>query len=385
MPLASADIKEYPAHNWGGGYMGGSYHYDERGGRYFVSLYWQSKHYRIYRYNSEPIWHKKTAEKLLNKIRAEIDDKQEAFDIRPYLKDSPVSFKTFSKTWLETSSACKNTKRVYQSALNKAQEFFGESKDIRKIIYSDLVKLYNWLPYTIKGKYNVLTTVKSMLNFAVKDGLIKTLPPFPALSIGLPDTIEYLTYEEQQKVLQAIPERHRPIFELAMEYGLRIGEVCAIKKDCITDNEIIIKRSFSNGELRETTKTGRTRTYIITEYARSTLSKTTSFSDYIFTRNGKEPYQQRGLNKIWTSACKNTGCTVELYNAVRHSLGCQLMDEGQPIELVRDILGHTSTNMTRRYAKRNPAQVQSALEQRGKVIAFTKRLPNEKGSYSNAK
>lgn len=157
-----------------------------------------------------------------------------------------------------------------------------------------------------------------------------------------------------------------------MEYGLRIGEVCALKKDCITDNEIIIKRSFSNGELRETTKTGRTRTYIITAKTRSILSNVVSFGDFIFTQDGKNPYKPKRLNKIWNSVCQNIGVTIELYNAVRHSLGCQLMDEGQSIELVRDILGHTSTNMTRRYAKRNPAQIQNALNNRGKVIKFEK-------------
>jgi integrase len=39
-----------------------------------------------------------------------------------------------------------------------------------------------------------------------------------------------------------------------MEFGLRIGEIRALKKDCIEDSHVIIKRSFSQWELRETTK-----------------------------------------------------------------------------------------------------------------------------------
>jgi integrase len=353
--------------------MKGTYRYDKKARRYYVSIYWQSKAYRIFRYNGEPIWHEKTAIKLLNKVRAEIDDR--TFDIRAYIPESPLTLKAFSETWLNASNACDNTKRVYRSCIKKAIEYFGPETDIRTITHSKLCLLYKDLPYSVKGKYNVLTTLKSMLNFAVKDGIIKILPPFPALSIGLPEEIQYLNYEEQQKVLNAIPERHRAIFEFAMEYGLRIGEVMALKKDCLKNNEIIIKRSFSNNRLREATKTGKIRVYSITTKAKSVLDKTaTSFSDFVFTVNGRDNYTARGLNKIWREACNISGIKIELYNAIRHSLGCQLLDEGQPLELVRDVLGHTSTNITRRYAKRNPAQIQNALENRGKVVNFKREI-----------
>lgn len=362
-----------PQSHEGGGYMKGSI--QKISDRWCVSIYWHGKRYRIFRYNGEPMWHEKVASKLLNVIRAEVDDKKDSFDIRPYLKDSPVALRTFSETWLADSRACNNTKRVYRSAINKAIEFYGADKDIRKIIHSDLLKLYNWLPYSIKGKYNVLTTLKSMLNYAVKDGFMRSLPPFPALSIGLPDDIQYLTYDEQQRVLQAIPEAHRGVFEFAMEYGLRIGEIIALQKDCIVGNEIIIKRSMSNGEIRETTKTGKIRKYQITNKARKIISSAFSrwpFSAYVFCKDERgHHYNSRVLNSIWRMACQGVGLSINLYCAIRHSLGCQLLDENQPIELVRDILGHTSTNMTRRYAKRNPAQVLNALENRGSVIAFS--------------
>jgi len=147
-----------------------------------------------------------------------------------------------------------------------------------------------------------------------------------------------------------------------MEYGLRIGEVIAIQKDCVdfTKNELMIKRSFSNGQLRETTKTGRGRYYQITGRSYSILFKEINtgnkFNRFVFSRSeGDTPYSPRNLNSLWKPACESCGIKIELYNAIRHSLGCQLLDEGQPLELVRDILGHTSTNMTRRYAHRHPA------------------------------
>lgn len=49
--------------------MKGYHRFDEKASRWYVGLYWEGSPRRIYRYNGEPIWHEKTAIKLLNKIR----------------------------------------------------------------------------------------------------------------------------------------------------------------------------------------------------------------------------------------------------------------------------------------------------------------------------
>jgi site-specific recombinase XerD len=64
--------------------------------------------------------------------------------------------------------------------------------------------------------------------------------------------------------------------------------------------------------------------------------------------------------------CSLTGIKINLYNGIRHSLGGQLMDQGVELEMVRDILGHTNSNMTRRYAKRSVPVMTRVLEFRGR-------------------
>jgi integrase len=367
----------------GGGYMKGSYHYDKKAQRYFVSVYWQSKHYRIFRYNSEPIWHEKTADKLLNKVRAEIDDG--TFDIRAYLPESPLTLKAFSETWLSASTSCENTKRVHRSAIKKACESWGEI-DIRTITFGKLAILQNSMTGSVKWKNSVLIALKAMLNFAKKDGVIKQLPPFPALEQSQQKNVEYLTFDEQQKVIAGIPEEHRAVFLFGMEYGLRIGEVRALKKDCLEEGHVIIQRSFSQWELRETTKTYRIRRLPLTARAREILrSARPSFSEYLFTFDGKRPYYERKMRELWKSACEVAGIKINQKNAIRHSLGCQLLDNGVDLEMVRDIYGHTSTDMTRKYVKRTPTRMLEALENRGNVVEFTEYLLNENKTDNNAK
>ena len=354
--------------------MKGSCHYHDPAKRWYVQVYWQKKRERFWKYNGEPLLHEKTAVKLLSKIQVDIDNG--TFNPKTYRPDSPLSLKVYKDLWLESSTACKNTKKVYKSCFNNhILPYFGPDFDIRNFTHSKLSIFYNGLSLSQKGRYNVLTCLKTMLKFAVKDEAISKIPPFPSLSQGLPGEIAYLTQGQQESVLDEIPGKHRGIFALMMEYGLRPGEARAIKKDCVTREELIIKRSFSEYTLRETTKTGKTRRYGLTSNAREILrSNPGNLTEFVFVHNGRSPYDNKVLNKIWKEACQKVGIEIKLYNAVRHSLGCQLLDEGQELELVRDILGHTKTEMTRRYAQRAPQRITDVLEGRhSKVIPFTKK------------
>jgi integrase len=376
MILTASNIMLPSFHLGGGDYMKGSYHFHVPAGRYFISLYWESKRHKIWHYNGEPIWHEKTANKILNKIRAEIDDG--TFLIKSYMPESPISLGRYSEQWLKSLSVTPATIKFYRKAIKHSIDYFGADFDIRKFMYSKLEIFYKDLELTVKGKYHVLNTLKSMLRFAYQDEIIKKVPPFPKLPQGQKEEIKYLTYEQQQTVLSNIPEQDRGIFELAMEYGLRIGEVIALQKDCVTDTEIIIKRAMSEGKLRQSTKTGKMRVYGITEKAKAIFDKLPlSVSPYVFNRNGK-PYTWKVLTLRWRAASKKSGISINLYNAIRHSLGCQLMDEGVEMEMVRDILGHTTSTMTRRYAQRSEIRMTNVLQFRGKVRETLEKQNQEK-------
>jgi len=356
-----------PNTNRGGDYMGGSYHYDKKAKRYYVSIYWYQKHYRIFRYNGEPIWHEKTADKLLSKIRVEVDEG--TFQPKAYFPDSPLSIKEYSKQWLEAIDVSKKTRSDYRTAVNKYIIPFFQEKDIRHIRHNDLVLFYKQIPGSKKWQYNVMGVLKSMLRWAYRNEDISKVPPFPKLSYDPPADIPYLTLEQQESVLKAIPERHRPIFMIMMEYGLRIGEGRAIMKDCVTEDRLIIKRAFSDNDLKETTKTGQVRVYGLTTYAKEILNAMpVTFSPFVFAREDGRPYTNKNLNTIWRNACKKAVIEIKLYNAVRHSLGCQLLDEGKDMSFVRDVLGHTRDEMTRRYAKRTSDILTRGLENRRKII-----------------
>lgn len=355
----------------GGDYMGGSTQYHKPAQRWYVQIYWQGKRYKIWNYNGDPIWHEKTAEKLLNKIRAEIDDG--TFQPKTYFPDTPLSLSEYSKQWLRVIEVKPNTLKDYSYSIRSyIVPFFG-AKDLRNIRYNDLVEFHKWIARCEKGKYNVLSCLRTMLRWAWRNEDIPKVPPFPKLSQGELPEIQYLSLEQQEAVLAEIPERHRPIFMIGMEYGLRIGELRAIQWDCLTEDELIIRRAFAENLLMESTKTNKTRVYGLTPYVNQTLkSMPVTSNTFVFVREDGKPYTDKNLNALWSEACEKTGVKkIKLYNAIRHSLGCQLLDKGFEFDKVQKVLGHARPEMTKRYAKRsNESITQMLIDRRAQVVEF---------------
>jgi integrase len=353
----------------GGGYMKGSIQYHRPAKRYYVQIWWDGKIEKIWKYYDVPLTDQPIAEKLLNKIRAEIDNG--TFHLKSY-KSNVLSITEYSRRWLEIIDVKPATLHDYKNSVEKhIIPYFG-NKDIRLIRAMDLKLFYKSIERSQKTKYNIMTCLRTIFLEAYRNEDLQVLPPFPRLSMGDVPDIKYLTREQQEKVLSFIPDRHKPVFQFAMEYGLRIGEVRALQWDCIDDAEVIIKRSFSREKLQETTKTGKQRKYGLTSYTKDILKNIqVTSATFVFVRKDGKPYRGENVNSIWKAACDEAGIHINLYNAVRHSLGCQLMDEHVGIDKIQQVLGHTRPEMTKRYVKRSTEDITKMLEnRRAKVIPF---------------
>jgi integrase len=359
----------------GGDFMGGSICFHKPAGRWYIQIYWEGKRYKIWKYNGDPVWHEKTAQKLLSKIRAEIDEN--TFQPKAYFPDNPLSINDYSKKWLKVIDVKPNTLKDYAYSIkNFIIPFFGE-KDLRNIRYNDLVEFHKWIPRCEKGKYNVVSCLRTIMRWAWRNEDIQKVPPFPKLSQGELPEIEYLGLEQQEAVLVNIPERDRSVFMVGMEYGLRIGELRAIQWDCVKDDEIVIRRAFAENTLMESTKTNKSRTYGLTPYVKQVLKALPMTSNtFVFVRDDGKPYTDKNLNVIWSEACQKAGIRkIKLYNAIRHSLGCQLLDKGFEFDKVQKVLGHTRPEMTKRYAKRsNESITQMLVDRRAEVVEIRGRL-----------
>jgi len=386
--------EKYDTHSpLGGGFcMDGHVYQDKKTGHWYIQIQWNKKTEKFFTYEYKGFWFpfesKGHANKILSRIQDDIDHK--SFVPAAYRKNSPLSIATYCKTWLAASGICRNTSKGYRGAIKKISELkddegnyiFGPEFDIRDftLMHSRLLITKNILSKTLSNDavYNVMGALKTMLNFYRCDDPAFIVPVFPPMSKSEREEVEFLTFEDQQTILSAIPERHRPIFQFAMEFGVRPQEVTALRWDCITETHVTFRRSHSEYELRETTKTGDKgiRTEVLSTRAKEALQnakKWPSFKGWVFGHNDRgSHYDNKIMNKIWKAACQQTGFRVPLYESIRHSWGCQLAEMGLSDDQIMVAYKHTSTKTTRKYAKRKRAFVADAIENRGNVYQFKK-------------
>lgn len=349
--------------------MGGSV--QPYGKRWRIVIYWKGGHRRLSVDcdTFQPFFTKARGEKYLGVAQQQID--REELDPANWQADSPVLVERKAPAWLISAGrrVSKKTLQMYSTAVYKYIIPLIGKKDVRKLKHGDMQDLYDLLldRHTNEIGYKVMSTLRTMLRDLYRREDIFRVPPFPVLTRSSEKkVVEYLTLEQQDKLLDAIPERHRPIFEFGMEFGLRTQEVRAIQWDCIKDGRVLIKRAFSENALKGT-KTGDERSLILTTNGRRILdnAKQNTSVSYVFVRPDGKPYTNKNINATWRGAEKTAGIYCKLQNAMRHSLACQLLDKGVPIETVMQILGHKTIKMTMRYTHRMiTPSADSALENR---------------------
>jgi site-specific recombinase XerD len=71
---------------------------------------------------------------------------------------------------------------------------------------------------------------------------------------------------------------------------------------------------------------------------------------YLFTNTKGRHYTRTGLKKVWSRVCKKMNITISLYSATRHSIASQAINKGIDIGTVSQALGHSSLDVTKKYA-----------------------------------
>ena len=94
-------------------------------------------------------------------------------------------------------------------------------------------------------------------------------------------------------------------------------------------------------------------------------SQPKSFTGYVYLNRRGRHYSQTYLNDVWNKAVKGAGYPyIPLKNASRHSLGTKLADEGESPGMVAQVLGHTDTKTTKKYARYGTRALKPFLRRR---------------------
>jgi integrase len=320
---------------------------------------------------------KRDAEALERQIRSEM--------IHPRPPKEAPTFKQFvDETWWPTyPTAAANshtTIREKQSHLElHLVPFFG-AKRLDAINKALLERFVAAMYRKTKGKTasktlspkrvkNVLATLRRALVSAVEWDILEKVPKFPR--IKAPEhAVDFFTREESTLVINAARNaEERALLMFAFHTGARAGEQIAFEwgELDLRNRFVCLRRSSTDGTVRETTKSGKPRKVPLTASLEAALRDIRHVrGPLVFCQKDGSPMTLWMLHERLWSACRRAGLRRIRWHDCRHSFASQLVMANTPLRQVQEWLGHSTITMTMRYAHLAPGggrEYLSALEQ----------------------
>lgn len=250
-----------------------------------------------------------------------------------------------------------NTLVSYQSDLEKLDKFFN--KPLQEISKNDLhsfiVALYE-TGLDARSISRVTSTIKSFFNYLLAENLILFNPTLnlkaPRHTKKLPDT---LSYNEVNKILEVIPKntwrgfRDYVIFDLMYASGIRVSELCNLKKEDVNiENNFLIVKS-GKGSKDRITLMSNSSSENIKKYLELSDSKQ-KVLDYLFiTERGKFFTRQAIWLKLKEYANLASISKIVYPHIFRHSFATHMLEGGADLRVIQTLLGHASISTTEVY------------------------------------
>lgn len=160
---------------------------------------------------------------------------------------------------------------------------------------------------------------------------LKQLPEAPERQL-------FLTREQVNALAQACP-KSGPVLLLAAYTGIRIGQLLRLTQENIAGEFLLLG---TDG------KTGRAQLVPIHHRVRKLVAGL------------PYPLSYAVVYKEWSAARKALGIKARIHD-LRHTLASWMLQGGADLMHVRDMLGHSSVQVTQRYAHLNAAHLQQAI------------------------
>lgn len=179
--------------------------------------------------------------------------------------------------------------------------------------------------------------------------------------------VEYLTGDEERRLLAACTDWLRPLVVVAIHTGMRRGELLNLTwpdVDFVDAGVIFVRRSKSGEGRRIPMSPTVHRTLGALRDARrarltARVVEHKAASPYVFT--APEGGFIHNLNPAWYAALKEAKLEGFRFHDLRHTFASRLMMNGVGLYRVQILLGHKTAAMTQRYAHLDPEHLRAAV------------------------
>jgi len=296
---------------------------------------------------------KKLAEQVLKDIQVKIA-KGEYLGI---FEDRKIPFARFVQEYLEYSRANKRPSTYRRDRTNVRNLLAAFEGHYLSEITPKMVEEYKARRLERVSQASVnreITCLKHMYTKAVEWGYVQRNPIKGVKRLKEPPgRLRYLTREEVTALLEACNSHLRPIVVMALNTGMRKGEILSLRwRDIDLKNRRITLRN---------TKTNEIRVIPINEtlYRELLQLDRCDEGEYVFCNARGEPYGD--VKKGFASALRKAGIKDFRFHDLRHTFGSHLVMQGVDLRTVQQLMGHKEIKMTMRYAHLSPEHVEEAV------------------------
>ena len=209
---------------------------------------------------------------------------------------------------------------------------------------------------------NCLTVLRRMLSIARKRGLIENVPEVEWLRPPKPD-FDFLTYEEAERLVKAADGEWRTMILVALRTGLRIGELRALRWQDVdlVAGRLVVRLNVVNG-IVGTPKSGHAREIALGNEVRTALKAHRHLrGPLVFCDLAGRVLTVGEPRYAMERVCKRAGLRQIGWHVLRHSFASHLAMRGAPLKAIQELLGHSTIQMTTRYAHLAPEVAREAV------------------------
>lgn len=312
---------------------------------------------------ASPLQSRRAAEKLEHEIRAQLLEQDDSI--------APVDVPTlaqFAERFMETYAANNNKPSEIQSK--------------RSILRVHLVPEFGELPLNQIGPAEIeaykarkleaklarktlnnhLTVLRKLLSTAVEWRLLPGTPQIKWLKPPPPE-FDFLTFDESDQLIAAADCEWRAMITVALRTGLRLGELLALRWSDVDleVGRIVVRRAVARGVVG-TPKNGRTREVALSKQALEVLQNHPERGQLVFCTPAGQMLTRGATKWPLYRACECAGLRRIGWHVARHTFASHLVMRGAPIRTVQELLGHSTIEMTMRYAHLSPDARRSAVK-----------------------
>jgi len=197
-----------------------------------------------------------------------------------------------------------------------------------------------------------LVILRAMIRFLIEQEQIKPDVLTRKVQIKLPSVLpKAIDPEDMKQFLSFVDKvRDKALFLLLLRTGMRIGELLGAK---VCDLNLKEQKIM----IYQAEKTGSGRIVYYSDDAQVALKKWLEERDpaaeFLFYGRFKRRLTYGGAREIFLKYVKKAGLFYKGYtlHRLRHTFASELLNAGMRLEYLQNLLGHTSVEVTRRYAR----------------------------------